>query len=214
MKYLLIILLLSSSMAHAQLTLDSAKATIAKYRLGYSTYFEPFIEHPGYGAPWILTADGGAAAFGNNKLYKFDNTGKEKWMRAVKPQYDEIETQGVAEDTKGNLYIFMLSYDSKRYRGGSERVLCYDKNGKLLWDKTLSTYTLMNNPIVSYIRSLTDGRVHMRGHIVKETPVEGKDPVYRYWEGWFDSTGKLTQQVGEPIDWARDEWQKKFKPEP
>jgi hypothetical protein len=201
-------------MAHAQLTLDSAKATIAKYRLGYSTYFEPFIEPPGYGAPWILTADGGAAAFGNNKLYKFDNTGKEKWMRAVKPQYDEIETQGVAEDTKGNLYIFMLSYDSKRYRGGSERVLCYDKNGKLLWDKTLSAYTLMNNPIVSYIRSLTDGRVYMRGHIVKETPVEGKDPVYRYWEGWFDSTGKLTQQVGEPIDWARDEWQKKFKPEP
>jgi hypothetical protein len=213
MKYLLVILLFSSSIAHGQLTLDSAHAIIAKYRLGYSTYFEPFLEHPGFGAPWILTSDGGAAAFGDNKLYKFDKTGKEKWMRAVKPQFDEMETQGVAEDTKSNLYIFMLSYDSKRYRGGSERVLCYDKNGKLLWDKTLSAYTLMNNPIVSYIRSLSDGRIYLRGHIVKEKPIEGKDPVYRYWEGWLDSTGKLTQKVGDAIDWSKDEWQKKFKPE-
>jgi hypothetical protein len=43
--------------------------------------------------------------------------------------------------------------------------------------------------------------------------VEGKDPVYRYWEGWLDSTGKLTQKANETIDWKKDEWQKKFKPE-
>jgi hypothetical protein len=213
MKYLLSIFLFTYSIGYAQLTMESAKKAIAPYRLGYSTYFEPFLEHAGYGAPWILTSDGGAAAFGNNELYKFDKTGKEEWMRTVKPQFNEMESQSVAQDAKGNLYAFMLSYDEKRYRGGSERVLCYDKKGKLLWDKTLGAYTLMNNPTVSYIRPLEDGRIYMRGHVVKEKPMEGKDPVYRYWEGWLDSMGKLTEKANEGIDWSKDEWQKKFKPE-
>jgi hypothetical protein len=213
MKYLIAFLLITHSFAFAQLSMDSARAIVAKYRLGYSTYFEPFVEKPGYGAPWILTSDGGAAAFGDNMLYKFNNKGKEQWMRRVTPQFNELETQGVAQDTKGNLYVFMLSYDNKRYRGGSERVLCYDKSGKILWDKTLGAYAVVENPIVSYIKPQPDGKIYMRGHIVKEKPVEGKDPVYRFWEGWLDSTGKLTQKAGDVIDWGKDEWQKKFKPE-
>ncbi|MFL5752586.1 MAG: hypothetical protein ACJ76F_04205 [Bacteroidia bacterium] len=213
MKHLAMFFLSLGLSGYGQLSLDSAKKVIAPYRLGYSTYFEPFLEHPGYGAPWILTSDGGAAAFGNDALYKFNKSGKEEWMRTVKPQFNELESQSVAQDTKGNLYVFMLSYDQKRYRGGSERVLCYDKKGKLLWDKTLGAYTLMNNPTVSYISPLKDGRIYMRGHVVKEKPLEDKDPVYRYWEGWLDSTGKLTQKANEEIDWKKDEWQKKFKPE-
>jgi hypothetical protein len=215
MKYswLIVLFVVNASITYGQLSMDSARNIVSKYRLGSSTYFEPFKERPGYGAPWILTNDGGAAAFGDNMLYKFSKTGKEQWMRTVKAQFDEMESQSVAQDSKGNLYVFMLSYDSKRYRGGSERVLCYDKNGKLLWDKTLGAYTLMNNPTVSYIRALKDGRIYMRGHVVKEKPLEGKDPVYRYWEGWLDSTGKLTQKANEEIDWSKDEWQKKFKPE-
>jgi len=53
----------------------------------------------------------------------------------------------------------------------------------------------------------------MRGHVAKEIPPEGKDVVARFWEGWIDSLGKLTQKSGDPIDWGKDEWQKKFKPE-
>ncbi|MEX1239497.1 MAG: hypothetical protein WEB30_07260, partial [Cyclobacteriaceae bacterium] len=196
MKYLFVILLFPYSIGYGQLTMESARDTIAKYRLGYSTYFAPFLEHAGYGAPWILTSDGGAAAFGDNMLYKFNRAGNEEWMQTIKPQFDEMESQSVAQDKIGNLYVFMLSYDGKRYRGGSERVVCYDKKGKLLWDKTLGAYTLMNNPVVSYIRPIEDGRIYMRGQIVKEKPLEGKDPVYRYWEGWLDSTGKLTQKAG------------------
>ena len=213
MKSLLVILSLIGSTAYAQLTFDSAMVVTQKYRLGYSTYFEPFMKKPGYGAPVILTNDGGAAAFGDNRLYKLDKKGKEQWTRDVKPQFDEMENQGVAQDKKGNLYVFSLSYDSKRYRGGSERVLCFDKSGKLLWDKTLGKYEIMNNPTISYIRPLDDGRVYMRGHVVKEEPEENKDPVYRFWEGWIDSTGKLTEKAGDVIDWGKDEWQKKFKPE-
>ncbi len=213
MKQVILILCLLSTNTFAQLTFDSVMVATQKYRLGYSTYFEPFMRKPGYGAPVILTSDGGGAAFGNNTLYKLDRKGKEQWTREVKPQFDEMENQGVAQDKKGNLYVFSLSYDSKRYRGGSERVLCYDKTGKLLWDKTLGAYDVMNNPTISYIRQLDDGRVYMRGHVVKEKPLEGKDPVYRFWEGWLDSTGKLTQKAGDIIDWRKDEWQKKFKPE-
>lgn len=213
MKYLFVFLLFIATVGYGQLTMETAEPIIAEYRLGYSTYFSPFLKREGYGGPWELTNDGGAAAFGDNTLYKLDKTGKEQWKRTIKVQFDEMESQSMAEDTKGNLYAFMLSYDSKRYRGGSERVVCYDKNGKLLWDKTLGAYTQMNNPVVSYIREEKDGRIYLRGHIVKDKPLEGKDPVYRYWEGWLDSTGKLTQKVNDPIDWAKDEWQKKFKPD-
>jgi hypothetical protein len=213
MKYIFITLLSFTLNTYGQLTADSVKKVIAPYRLGYSTYFEPFIGKAGYGAPWILTTDAGAAAIGDNVVYKFDKKGKEEWKRNIKPQFGEMESQSVAEDSKGNIYAFMLSYDPKRYRGGSERVVCYDKKGKLLWDKTLGVYTLINNPVVSYIQPLKDGRIYMRGHVTKQKPAEGKDPVYQYWEGWLDATGKLTQQAGEAIDWKKDEWQKKFKPE-
>jgi hypothetical protein len=213
MKPLFVILLLVSLTGYGQLSMDSVKKVVAPYRLGYSTYFEPFLDHAGYGAPYILTTDGGAAAFGDNVVYKFDKTGKEEWKRTIKPQFEEMESQSVAQDTKENLYAFMLSYDPKRYRGGSERVVCYDKKGKLLWDKTLGAYTQLNNPIVSYIRPLKDGRIYLRGHIAKEKPPEGKDPVYRYWEGWLDSLGKLTQKANEVIDWKKEEWQQKFKPD-
>jgi hypothetical protein len=213
MKYLVGILLLAHSVGYGQLTMDSAQEIISKYRIGSYSYFKPFLNHKSYGAPVILTGDGGAAAFGSNAIYKIDKTGKEQWMRTVEPQFDELESQGVTQDTTGNLYVFMLSYDGKRYRGGSERVICYDKNGKLLWDKTLGAYTLVDNPIVSYIRELKDGRIYLRGHIVTEKPMEGEDPVYRYWEGWLSGIGKLTQKVGEQIDWSNSEWQKKFKPD-
>jgi hypothetical protein len=213
MKFLTLILFSITSIAYGQLTMEKAREIIQPYHLGYSTYFDPFVEKPGYGAPWILTADGGAAGFGDNVLYKFNKDGKEVWKHTVKPQFGEMENQAVAEDKKGNLFAFTLSYDPKRYRGGSQRVVCYDKTGKLLWDKTIGAYTQVNNPIVDWVKPIDDGRIYMRGHVVKEKPAEGKDPVTKYWEGWFDSTGKLTQKAGDPIDWSSEEWQKKFKPE-
>ena len=213
MKRLTLLALLISTASYAQLSFDSAKEIGRKYRLGYSTYFEPFMGKAGYGAPVILTNDGGAAAIGDNKIYKFDKHGKEAWSRTFNPQFDEQENQSVAQDKKGNFFVFTLAYDSKRYRGGAERVLCYDKSGKLLWDKTIGAYAVMNNPTISYIRPTDDGKIYMRGHIVKDKPVDGKDPVYRYWEGWLDSFGKLTQKAGEIIDWKKGEWQQKFKPE-
>lgn len=213
MKKYFVCFLLFSGAAFGQLTMDSLKKIVQPYRLGYSTYFEPFAGHAGFGGPYVLTSDGGGAAFGDNTLYKFSKAGKEEWKRVIKAQFDEMETQVVAQDSKGNLYAFMLSYDRKRYRGGSERVVCYDKKGKLLWDKMLGAYTLMNNPTISYVKPLDDGRIYMRGHVVTEKPAEGKDPVYHYWEGWLDATGKFTQKANEVIDWGNGEWQKKFKPE-
>src|SRR5687768_11558714 len=115
MKNVFGILLFTALNVCGQLSVDSAKKIIQPYRLGYSTYFEPFLEKAGYGAPWILTSDGGAAAFGDNVLYKFSKAGKEEWKRSIKPQFGEMESQSVAQDTKGNLYVFMLSYDEKRY---------------------------------------------------------------------------------------------------
>lgn len=213
MKKLLILLLLAWAPGYGQLSIDSLKKIIQPYHLGYSYYFDPFVGKKGYGGPYILTQDGGGAAVGDNVLYKFDKKGKEKWKRTVKPQFGEMETQSVAEDGKGNLCIFLLSYNPKGYRGGAERIVCYDKTGKLLWDKTLSKYTLMNNPIISYIRQNPDGKIYMRGHVVTDKPEQDKDPVYRFWEGWVDGSGKLTQKAGEVIDWKDQKWQAIYKPE-
>ena len=215
MKKILVLLVLTSvsSIALAQLSLDTIKIITQPYYLGYSTYFADFEAKPGYGGPYIQTIDGGAAAFGDNVVYKFSKAGKEVWKRTIRPQFSEMETQCVATDKQGNLFAFMLSYDPKRYRGGSERVVCYDKAGKLLFDKTLGQYTLLNNPTVSYVRSLPDGRIYMRGHIAKKQPVEGKDPEYQFWEGWLNSKGILTQKAGAVIDWSDGKWMKMFKPD-
>lgn len=212
-RKILFFLLVAGPSAFAQLSADSAMAIIGRYRIGSNTYFQPFENHKGFGAPWILTADGGAAAFGSNTVYKIGKDGKEQWSRQISPQFDELETQAVAEDTKGNLFVFMLSYDNNRYRGGSERVICYKKDGTMLWDKTLGTYDVVRNPTISYIRVQPDGRIYLRGHTVTDKPEGDKDPIYRYWQGWLDSTGKLSEQVGQVIDWEKEEWQKIFQPE-
>jgi hypothetical protein len=193
--------------------MDTIKIITQPYHLGYSTYFSPFEGKAGYGGPFVITTDGGAAAFGDNVLYKFSRSGKEVWQRTIKVPFTEMESQCVAEDTKGNLYVFMLSYDHKRYRGGSERVLAYGKTGNLLFDKTLGAYTLMNNPTVSYVKTLADGRIYMRGQVVTKKPIPDKDPEYQFWEGWINNKGLLTQKAGGVIDWSNQEWQKWFAPE-
>jgi len=175
------------------------------------------MKHPGYGARVILTTDGAAAGFGDGdnglELIKLDKNGKVQWRKKIKKQFEETEAQCVVQDNAGNYYVFMLNYNPNGYRGGAERVICFNKSGILLWDKILGTYTLLNRPTVSYVHMLKDGGIEMRGHVAKEKPLPGKDPVLHYWQGWFHSIGVLTEKRGEIIDWKNEEQQKKFKPE-
>jgi hypothetical protein len=220
MKTLALLFSCVTTLTFAQLSVEDARNLISTYKTGSYSYHEDFIGHKGYGAPVIQTSDGGAAVFGGwedekgscGLLGKVDKNGKEQWRKIVRPQFDEMEAQSVVEDRDGNFYIYLLSYDYNRYRGGTERVVCFNKLGTQLWDKTIGTHQVMNSPTVSYIRALPDGRVEMRGHIVVDKPEEGKDPKYRYWEGWIDSKGVLTQKNGDVIDWAKGEWQQRLKP--
>jgi hypothetical protein len=219
MSRILICLLLASSPALAQLTIEAAQdSLVRKYHIGASTYLDQFVGHPGYGAVVILTNDGGAAAFGDGDeglmLYKLDKNGKLQWKRKIPAKGEELEPQCVAQDSKGNFYTFSLVYGLSDYRGGCERVVFVNKTGVIGWDKQIGSCQLVKNPTVSYTRTLPDGRVAIRGHVVTQKPAEGKDPDYHYWEGWMSSTGVLTQKVGEIIDWNNEEWIKLFAPEP
>jgi len=218
MNRLLIILLLASSHAFAQITIEAAQdSLVRKYHIGASTYLEQFVGHPGYGASVILTTDGGAAAFGDGDeglmLYKLDKTGKLQWKRKIPRKGTELEPQCVVQDSKGNFYTFTLVYGLSGYRGGCERVVFVNKTGAIGWDKQIGSCQLVKNPTVSYTRTLSDGRVAIRGHVATEKPAEGKDPAYHYWEGWIASTGVLTQKVGDVIDWKDENWKKLFAPE-
>ena len=217
MKYLFVFLLLTSSTVYGQLTIDIAKDSVLKYHLGSYSYHQQFIGYKGYGAPIVLTADGGAAAYGDGDegamLVKLDKNGRKQWIQIIPPKGDEMESQSVVQDVNGNYYAFMLVYDNTKYRGGCERVVHLSKTGVIVWDKIIGSCSLVNNPIVSYIRMLKDGRIALRGHIVIEKPAEGKDPSYHYWEGWINNKGALTQKTGNVIDWSNQDWQKRFKPE-
>ena len=217
MKFILIILLLTGFTAFGQLTVERAQDSLRQYHLGTSTYFEDFMGHAGYGARVILTTDGAAAGFGDGdnglELIKLDKTGKVEWRKKIKKQFEETEAQCVVQDNLGNFYVFMLNYNPNGYRGGAERVLCFNKSGTLLWDKILGAYTLLNRPTVSYVHTLNDGRIEMRGHVVREKPAAGKDPNYHYWQGWFNSKGVLTEKTGDILDWSKPEWKEKYKPE-
>lgn len=218
MKYSIIVFLLAVTSAYGQLTLDMAgDSTVRKFHLGQYSYHEQFKGYKGYGAPLILTADGGAAAFGNGDegimLVKLTNEGRIQWKRTIKPLGDESEAQSVVQDRLGNYYVFILVHDRTKGRAGCERVIFFNKTGTVVWEKFLDACSLLNNPTVSYIRSLSDGRIALRGHVVTEKPAEGKDPRYHFWEGWLNSKGILTQKKGSVIDWSNKEWEKKFRPE-
>jgi len=218
MKRLVFFLLLVSSNAVAQITIEAAKESlVTKYHIGASTYLEQFVGHRGYGAMVILTTDGGAAAFGDGDeglmLYKLDKTGKLQWKTKITRKGTELEPQCVVQDNKGNFYAFSLVYGLTGYPGGCERVVFVNKSGVIGWDKQLGSCQLIKSPTVSYTKMLDDGRVAIRGHIVTENPAEGKDPTYHFWEGWMVSTGVLTQKNGDVIDWSDEKWKKLFAPE-
>jgi len=222
MKYLFVILSLAGSLAYGQLSVDEARKIFYSYKLGSYDYHEQFTGFTGYGAPVIITSDGGAAFFGGSGdstgsfglIVKIDRAGSEEWKLAIRQQFDEMETHSVVQDKAGDFYVFMLSYDYKKYRGGCERVVYIKKNGVIGWDKMIGEYGLVNNPTISYIRSLEDNRISLRGHMVKQPPPQGEDPKYCFWEGWIDNKGKLTQKTGAIIDWSNPDWEKFFKPEP
>src|SRR4029077_5529066 len=100
MNRLSIMLLLASSNAIGQITIEAAQdSLVRKYHIGASTYLEQFVGHPGYGAIVILTTDGGAAAFGDGDeglmLYKLDKSGKLQWKRKIPRKGTELEPQCV-----------------------------------------------------------------------------------------------------------------------
>src|SRR5436190_19124931 len=113
MKSLLILLVFTSTIVNAQLTLQAAyDSCVLKYRMGQYSYHEEFTGHRGYGAPLILTADGGAAAFGTGDegpmLVKLNKTGKVQWKKKITAKGDEMELQSVVEDKIGNFFVFVL----------------------------------------------------------------------------------------------------------
>lgn len=217
MKYVVFFSIISLN-AFGQLTVERARDSTRKYHIAAYSYHEEFIGHKGYGAPVYLTGDGGAAVFGDGDegpmLVKLDKSGKQQWKKIIAPKGEELESQSVVQDTQGNYFIFQLIYDPTKYRGVCERALMMNKSGTVVWDKFIGTCQLINNPVVSYIKSLSDGRIALRGHVVKEKPPEGKDPTYYYWEGWLNSKGVLTQKTGPVIDWSKqEEWKSRLKPE-
>ena len=178
MNRIAIILLLTSTTAFGQVTIEAAKdSLVRKYHIGASTYLEQFVGHPGYGAIVVLTSDGGAAAFGDGDegliLYKLDKTGQLQWKRKIPRKGTDLEPQCVAQDSKGNFYAFSLVYGLSAYRGGCERVVFVNKTGVIGWDKQIGSCQLVNNPTVSYTRTLPDGRIAIRGHVATQKPVEG-----------------------------------------
>ncbi|HWA32888.1 MAG TPA: hypothetical protein VG737_02105 [Cyclobacteriaceae bacterium] len=219
MKHILTItLVMIASNTTAQMTIDAARdSLVRKYHIGASTYLDQFVGHAGYGAVVITTSDGGAAAFGDGdeglNLYKLDKTGKLQWKKKIARKGTEMEPQCVVQDSKGNFYLFSLVYGLTSYRGGCERIVYVSKAGTLGFDKQIGTCQMINSPTVSYTRTLQDGRVAIRGHVATEKPAEGKDPVYHYWEAWINSTGTLTQKVGDVLDWSDEKWKKLFAPE-
>jgi hypothetical protein len=88
-----------------------------------------------------------------------------------------------------------------------------DTKGKTIWDKTIGMYEVMNNPTISYIRMLDDGRISLRGHVVTEKPAEGSDPKYHFWEGWINIKGEMSQKAGDILDWSNPDWEKRYRPE-
>src|SRR5690349_24712917 len=98
MKYLVTLFLLSSLIVNAQLTTQVANdSAVLKYHIGQYSYHTEFTKYKGYGAPMILTSDGGGAVFGDgddgSMLVRLDKVGKKVWKKTIKPKGTEMESQ-------------------------------------------------------------------------------------------------------------------------
>lgn len=220
MRHVISLLLIFPTMGYGQLTIETARQAAQPFRISSYSYHEQFIGHQGYGAPLILTADGGAAAFGDGDegpvLMKFTKDGKVQWKRFIPSKGSEMELQSVVQSKFGGFYVFVLVYDEAKfkYRGGCERVMLINKEGVVIWDKFIGSCGLLNTPTVSYIRALDDGSISLRGHVVRQKPPEGKDPTYLFWECVLNNKGTLKEKDGPVIDWNNtEEWQSRLKPE-
>src|SRR5262245_28499830 len=97
------------SAGRAQMTMDAAKAASLELHMSEYSYHAQFMGHTGYGASLILTADGGAAAFGTgdegNMLLKWTKDAKIQWKRMIVAKGDEMELQSVVETSTGNYLV-------------------------------------------------------------------------------------------------------------
>lgn len=215
---IVVILLTITRSGFGQLSMEGAKQASLELHMSAYSYHEQFTGHAGYGAPLILTADGGAAAFGDGDegpmLIKWDKDGMVQWKRPIAPKGEEMELQSVVQAKSGSYFVCFLVYDHAKYHGGAQRMACINKAGAIVWEKYIGAFSSLNNPIVDYLRALPDGRIALRGHVARKAPPKGEDPTYLYWEGWLTAKGTLTQKDGVAIDWKKtEEWQARYKPE-
>ena len=214
MKLITILFLLSTTIGFSQISIKDAKTMAKNYNMISYSYHQPFEGHKGYAAPIIITNNNGILFFGNTKengipsLMHLNSTGELVWTTPILKKHDEMEIQSVVQDLDGNFYAFLLSYKYSAYRGGSERVIKLDSTGKIKWDIILGEYGLVNSPHCSYIKLHEDGRISLRGHVVTDKAVEGKDPEYKSWQGWLNTKGELIQKIGTVIDWSNSDWKK------
>lgn len=221
MKSFFTVFFLTTFISFGQMTYEKASELSRKYEVYAYSYFEGFAGKPGYAAAVILTHDGGCAFLGEwyegenhgPLLIKLDSAGNEQWQTKLKGSYDESESQGIVQDSNGNFYVFALVYSNSGYRGGCERVMCVSAKGTLIWDNLIGKFTLVNRPTFSYIHADENGKIELRGHIVKETPAEGKDPDSYYWSAWLNADGSMEQTTGQLINWETDKWQDWYKAE-
>jgi len=193
---------------YGQLNLLEAKKVAEEFKYVSYRYLEEFEGHEGYAAPIIISTDGGALFFtrpndGNQyDLVKINKEGKKEWSIELKAKFDDMESQGIVENSKGNYYAFLLSYNQSRYRGGAERVIYLSRNGEIIWEQLLGDYTLENNPTCSWIRIHSDDQLEMRGHIVTDPELKDRNPEYRFWKGWLNPLGERSDEIGTVIDWS------------
>lgn len=207
---LIILLLFISTNSFAQLSISDAKIAGEKFNIHNYTYHQKFEGHKEYAAPVYLTKDSGAIFYGDTnsiiKIYKLDKESTLEWKVPVVLKYDEIETQSVIQDKDSNYYAFVLVFNRDKIKGSTQRVIHFDKNGDIIWDKMLADFTKKNNPHCSYIRLLDNNKLELRGHIVLDSELENKEFDYHYWRGWLDNKGNLQHEVTEVIKWSSDKW--------
>ena len=207
MKYCIFILVLITTQAFGQISLDDAKKLAAEHQFTTYRYHQKFEGHAEYSAP-IVISDETIVFFSKDKqtkeyaLKKIKSDGELIWKFPVKQNYDELESQSLLITEEGMIFAFLLSYNYDVYRGGTERVILLDSEGSVVWDKLIGEFGLVNSPTFSWIRINEDGKVEMRGHIVTEFVEEDERPVYHYWRGWLDSEGNLNQEIGDALDWS------------
>jgi len=201
---LLSLIFLLSVNCYGQLTLEDGKLWAKENNIELNEFGSTYIGKADFGAPVIITRDGGLAILGNYaegetngvKLVFLNEKKEVMWSHFFGSKNDNLDAQIIIEDRTGFFYVFMEAKDKKTPSDMRERVVKINGLGDVDWDYALERKEDNYHRRCTYVKLHEDGKHLLLFGTVQPDKVAIDNNEHYSWKAKLDGHGKLIQEIG------------------